>query len=645
MNIQHFPLEKLELSPLNPRKTKPAPGEIEALAASIHAVHLQQNLIGFLEYPPVATNDIPVEPVVQVVGGGRRLRALQLLDKEHGPITPVPVQIHDNPDAAVAAAIAENEARKDMGPLDKLDAYAAQVDAGLTEAQCARMFGVSEAETKQILALRVVAEPILAALAEGEISLDIARAFSVTTDKQAQLARFDRLSRWCGPRDIRRDLKKETISNERLQRLGIVGREAYLAAGGRITEDLFSDEVYVEDGDVLDRVWAEFIGFLADKAEAEGWRWLAEIPAYNDRPKIERLYPKQGELPKGDAARYNGLAELAEAEMLDGDDAREFEELQARLDAEEWTADQKSVSGIWVSIDYQGKLDFMRGIVLPTDINEAVELGVLRDNAKPIEEDDRPEVNRLDDAPASLVDDLRAVRLSTTAHAVAGDLDLALDLLAWTLTEHKGYERVVALGHADSVPGEPDKLGAPAMVPHPEPGEGHEAVPFDEFRKLPEAVRRQPIAEMIASRLRWRDDYTMLGVTLEAGTRDIRATVPIERSWLPGESYFNRLKGDQLDLLWLHLTGKEMLNTVKSKKDKAGLLAQLFREPYATLRKLEATDPTERAQVVEEWTPAQIRPRPIEDLFAEQRENHERLARLYAPNPAEGQDEPEEEAA
>jgi ParB family transcriptional regulator, chromosome partitioning protein len=602
MNIQHFPLDQLELSPLNPRKEEPRPEEIEALAESIATVGLQQNLIGFI-------NDDNSRPVVEIVGGGRRLRAIKLLHErgalqiegdEHGCVS-VPVQLHDTPDAAVSAAIAENEARKDMGPVDKFHAYHAQVSAGATEQDCARRYGVSVNEVRRILALGVLNADIFDALRLGHMDLDTARAFTVTTDTDAQaevFARWQSNPSWMRPRDIRHALRKDSISSERTQRLRIVGERAYEMAGGRITRDLFSEEVYIEDPEVLDRVWQSFIGSLEDKAKAEGWQWLAERPGYGGMPQdSERCYPQQVEIPEGDAQRYDELAELHEAGALDLDQTKEFEALMERLDHEEWTEDQRSVAGVYVSTTYDGELRFERGVILKKDVGRAIELGVLCDNSKPsADAENAVDTNRLNEFAGSLMEDMRALRVATAQQQVALKPAKALALLAWHISEHD-YLGPLSMGMSEPLRGDGEAIGGPKPVAVERPG--REPVPFAEWS---ENVGSQQvkgiITEWVASLLRNRSEETFAQVERAFGSHP-------RLLWKPDEKFFGRMKADQLGLLWTQLTGTKPYGDTK--RDRVREMAELFANPAAMLERIHAPEPDEAMLRIETWVPSPIR--------------------------------------
>ena len=114
-----FPLSKLSLSPMNPRQNVPA-AEVEELAESIWTAGLIQNLAGIVDGNGGA----------EIVAGGRRLRALQLLAERHADLAQVrpelanpPVRLAPDDSTAQAWAVAENAARRDLHPADEIRAY------------------------------------------------------------------------------------------------------------------------------------------------------------------------------------------------------------------------------------------------------------------------------------------------------------------------------------------------------------------------------------------------------------------------------------------------------------------------------------------------------------------------------------------
>lgn len=143
--LSHFTPSQLHPSPLNPRKLfEQAP--LDELAESILHKGLMQNLVG----------RVSAGGEVEVVAGGRRLRALKLL-AEQGRIPAdhlVPVRVQPLTDLeALQLATAENVERRNMTPLEEADAFAQMVALGATPQDIALRFGFSERTVRQRLVL------------------------------------------------------------------------------------------------------------------------------------------------------------------------------------------------------------------------------------------------------------------------------------------------------------------------------------------------------------------------------------------------------------------------------------------------------------------------------------------------------------
>ena len=233
---QHISLERLHVSELNPRKTV-SEAHIESLADSIERFGLIHNLAGVLD----------ADDKVGIVAGGCRLRAIQKIaerSKDH-PFATVPVKLAANAAEAEDWASAENAAREDMTPADEIRSFGRMKARGATVPEIALAFAVTEARVYQRLALAGLPEPVLAALAEGEISLGTAKAFTLSQDEALTL-------------DILGQVKGQAVSEAAIKnalhpdaikatdrRAKFVGLKAYEAEGGTVTRDLFSDEVFL----------------------------------------------------------------------------------------------------------------------------------------------------------------------------------------------------------------------------------------------------------------------------------------------------------------------------------------------------------------------------------------------------------------
>ena len=181
------PLSKLYLHEINPRQNG-SPEDTEAMAASIEINGLIQNLAGFED---------PDKPgKIGIVAGGRRLRALkhlakngkQTFDSRAPDFKAIPVKVTSDPMVARAWAGAESATQKPLHPADEIRAYAAMADQGNSPDMIARAFAQTEAHVKRRLALSKLCPEALDALRSDHITLDVAKALTLTNDPAAQLS-------------------------------------------------------------------------------------------------------------------------------------------------------------------------------------------------------------------------------------------------------------------------------------------------------------------------------------------------------------------------------------------------------------------------------------------------------------------------
>lgn len=310
--IQYFSLDRLYLSPMNPREDVDADG-ITLLAQSIRAAGLIQNLAGLMD----------AEGRVGIVAGGRRLRAISDLspeDRAEAGLAEIPVRIAPDEATARAWASIENTAREALHPADEIRAYGRMAETGSDVPAIARVFGQSEAHVYRRLALAALPAPVLDALKAGEITLETAKCFTVAQDEALALdvlaeVRGKDVSAW----RIKQALQPEAIQSTD-RRAIYVGLDAYEGAGGTLTRDLFADEVFLADVALLDQLFTEKLAMDAELI-GQGWKWVERtedqyIP-YEVTSNLDRLYRVEGELTEEQAARYDELAELANAEALD----------------------------------------------------------------------------------------------------------------------------------------------------------------------------------------------------------------------------------------------------------------------------------------------------------------------------------------
>lgn len=475
MQIQTIPLSQLKASKLNVRKT--GGKAVEELAASIRSGGLQQNL-GVIE----------AEKGFEVVFGGRRLRALQQLAKA-GELPPsltegIPCRVLQ-PEEAQEASLAENTIREAMHPLDQFAAFAEMAEAGKPVADIAAAFGVTERVVEGRMRLSRVSPKLLNVYGDGGMTLEQLQAFAVTDDHAVQervwkAAHYDYDRQ---PDSLRRQLLSRTVTGKD-SRVQLVGLEAYLAAGGTVRRDLFSDTVTILDEALLDRLVDERAAELVADVQAEGWSWVefkprrdyAELAEYGQHPtEPKHLPPTSADEVriKEISSRLDEISDLMERMDQEGDDgSEEFGQLSDEYEALEdesqclqagteiWPEDVMAVAGALLVLDGQGGVQIHRGRLQP---GQSIKAGKVAGQAKSADKPKKPEVSD------ALVRRLTAHRTLALQAELAANPEVALKAVVHTLIEDVergiGYESPsplkISLRQAD-LPDSADLKQAPA---------------------------------------------------------------------------------------------------------------------------------------------------------------------------------------
>lgn len=351
----------LVATPRNVRKVKTG---IESLAASMASDDGQiQNLV------VIAREDGKYE----VIAGERRRRAAihNVKTKIWGRDATLRCELRES-ENATSISYAENAQRVAMHPADAIRAFATLRDEGFTEEAIAHRYGYDPGEVRKMLALAAVNPKVINALARDKIDLACAQAFTLTDDHKRQ-ERI--LKRYRTAHEVRRALTetKVTIGSKLFR---FVGMDAYRAAEGTITGDLFSREAgYADDPELVQRLADEKLEALAAEAEAEGWGEViaAEHSPY-DSYKWNRLYPDETtrNLSEADEIFMDELQEKWDARLAEigADDDEDFDpngddeliaiydEMQQIGTVERHFSDEAKASGrLLIAISHDGTVE------------------------------------------------------------------------------------------------------------------------------------------------------------------------------------------------------------------------------------------------------------------------------------------------
>ena len=373
--VRNISLSQLVLSPTNVRKTPATAAEEAQLEASIRARGILQNLI-------VHPTPIDGKGVYEVDAGGRRLKILQKLaaegvvDADH----PVPCLVRE-PAASLETSLMENTIRAAMHPADEFSAMAELIDAGATIDEVAKRFGTSERHVKQRLRLGKLAPELLDAYRAGDISLDVVTAFTLGADHAAQLAVWNQLkdNSYIQPYTVKRLLTERAVPLD--SDMGMfVGAEAYEAAGGTITRDLFSgdEDGFLNDAALVHRLAIEKLEAKAEELRPQ-WAWTRAVldPEYRMLAQYGRIEPRPAKIPAELAAEIERIEQrLGELEELDLDEltdelaaeAAQLEERRTEIDdiidgLAVYTKKDRKRAGCIVTIGNDGEFSLHQGLI------------------------------------------------------------------------------------------------------------------------------------------------------------------------------------------------------------------------------------------------------------------------------------------
>jgi ParB family chromosome partitioning protein len=324
---------------------------------------------------------------------------------------------------------------------------------------------------RQRLRLGKLAPELLDAYRTGTISLDVVTAFTLGADHAAQLAVWNQLkdNSYIQPHTVKRLLTEAAVSLD--SDMGMfVGAQAYEAAGGTITRDLFSedDDDFMDDGAVVHRLAIEKLEAKAEELRPQ-WAWTKAVlhPEYRMLAQYGRIEPRPAKIPADLAAEIERIEQrLAEFENIAGDEwtdelAAEMEQLEERrteIDAivdglAVYTKKDRKRAGCIVTIGRNGNFELHQGLVersaaakgqandiddaeIDDDSDEAfVPAGDGDDNGQQSRSSSSAEQALRKECGFSqlLVDDLKAHRHQITRAHLAGNFTVAFDLALYAL--------------------------------------------------------------------------------------------------------------------------------------------------------------------------------------------------------------------
>jgi len=437
IDIEMIPLSRLAVSPLNVRSKVYVQSRIESLAATIKNVGLLHNLIA---------HDM-ADGMLGVACGGRRLTALQLLLSQgvYQPDQLIPVK-RVTEELARAASMVENGEREDMHPAEQIAGFRALADEGKTPAQIGDLMGYSSRHVQRCLKLTDLAPAILDELAADNITLEQCQALALADTHERQLEVWEQASGYynASAETIRKLITSSETAISHSPKFAFIGKDVYLAAGGSIRADLFSneDEGYIDTA-LVEQLTLDKLQKIADAVQKEeGFAWAevrmdSRLQSWSSEvKKTYQLLPERcPELtPEEDAA----LSDLRAQLRLSEDDSLN-EQLRKQIAALEetglkrsWSGADKDKTGVVICFE-RGNCFIQRGVQRQADLPKKM---------KPENKNDLQ--NLSEDYSASLVRSMSCDRSLAVQAALSTKPDIAVAMLTWTLCRatfsHRSYE-------------------------------------------------------------------------------------------------------------------------------------------------------------------------------------------------------------
>lgn len=372
--------------------------------------------------------------------GNRRLAALQTI---HAPDDTIPVKVYDKTAPLYELSIADNEAVLPHA-VDRFRSFVELIkrDKVPPAAQpqfIAKTFGMTDHDARKALALGALDDSILDAWRAGDITADQAKVFTLIPDKKAQAKMFAAKCKNHWELEISR-LRSAILGKKEdaAKLVAFVGADAYRAAGGSLTEDLFGSNHVVHDVPLAKRLADEKLAEFCNSLRVDaGWAWAEPEETAPQGWQHGRGWgrldkPKLGGLHADEKTRLAAARKLAD-DTQNSDDYEQHNRLDEDADALEellrlqfWKPADKAKSGCFVGICESGRVMVHAGVMKPEE-KKAVAKEEKKKAAKKSSKSGEPNT--------SVFSAALATRLSTSltvaaANVVAGDSgETALRLL------------------------------------------------------------------------------------------------------------------------------------------------------------------------------------------------------------------------
>jgi len=377
--VRDIPLNRLKASPKNVRRVGHNAEVIESRAASITYKGLLQPLV----VEPEIKDGRETGYYLVSAGEGRR-QALRLLAQRKRLAKGAPVRcVVDTVNDPAEVSLEENFARERLHPADEFEAFKDMAERkGYGVEEIAARHGVKPDLVRQRLRLGAVAPALLDLYREEALTLEQVTAFAVNPDPERQMQVYEQLSAANRqPYAIRRAMTEMKVGADD-RRVRFLGLDAYVAAGGAVLHDLFTEDGggWLEDVVLLDRLVSEKLAAIAQEVrDREGWKWASAHLDFPHGHGCSRLWEHALTRTPEDIAAMGALQaeaaaltdQWADIDRPPPEVAARFEAIEAELEAlgDDYghTPEEKARAGVMVLLLPYGEARIDRGFVRPED--------------------------------------------------------------------------------------------------------------------------------------------------------------------------------------------------------------------------------------------------------------------------------------
>ena len=279
-------LKDLVLSKENPRKTKAAAAQHDALVASIKAYGLLQPLI----VRPMADNDNKFE----VIDGGRRFGALKELGLET-----IECMVNKTEFGIAEIGTSANMMRAAMHPLDEAEVIARLLADGDTADNIGARFGQTDRWVHQRVKLSGLCKPVKDLFRAGGIDLSAAQAFTLVGKPEQEAYLKKAKSPWqLEANNILRAFKGDKIS------VDVAIFDIALYPEHSIVRDLFGEDTFFSDREKFIELQTGAINEMVEKVRGEGWSDVLVMMVGHDHVILNKYVRVEGRITKSDRSKY-----------------------------------------------------------------------------------------------------------------------------------------------------------------------------------------------------------------------------------------------------------------------------------------------------------------------------------------------------